>query len=39
MARIVELIDETLTNHDNDTRIGQVRARVNSWLQDYPLCA
>ena len=39
MHRIVELIDETLTNHDNDTRIGQVRQRVNAWLQDYPLFA
>jgi glycine hydroxymethyltransferase len=37
MARIVELIDETLMNHDNDTRIGQVRQQVNNWLQDYPL--
>jgi glycine hydroxymethyltransferase len=39
MGRIVELIDETLTNHDNDTRIGQVRQQVNTWLQDYPLFA
>ena len=39
MGRIVELIDETLTHHDNDTRIGQVRQRVNTWLQDYPLFA
>ena len=39
MGRIVELIDETLTHQDNDTRIGQVRRRVNTWLQDYPLFA
>ena len=39
MHRIVELIDETLTHHDNDTRIGQVRQQVNAWLQDYPLFA
>ena len=39
MHRIVELIDETLNNHDNDTRIGQVRQHVNAWLQDYPLFA
>jgi glycine hydroxymethyltransferase len=39
MHRIVELIDETLMNHDNDTRIGQVRQQVNAWLQDYPLFA
>jgi len=39
MARIVELIDETLMNHDNETRIAQVRQQVNTWLQDYPLFA
>ncbi|GAA4357610.1 serine hydroxymethyltransferase [Hymenobacter saemangeumensis] len=39
MARIVELIDETLMNHDNETRIAQVRQQVNRWLQDYPLFA
>jgi glycine hydroxymethyltransferase len=39
MVRIVELIDETLMNHDNDTRIAQVRQQVNTWLQDYPLFA
>jgi glycine hydroxymethyltransferase len=39
MARIVELIDDTLMHHDNDTRIGQVRQQVNTWLQDYPLFA
>jgi glycine hydroxymethyltransferase len=39
MVRIVELIDETLMNHDNDTRIAQVRQQVNNWLQDYPLFA
>ena len=37
MGRIVELIDETLTHHDNETRIGQVRQQVNRWLRDYPL--
>jgi glycine hydroxymethyltransferase len=39
MARIVELIDESLMNHDNETRLGQVRQQVNAWLQDYPLFA
>jgi glycine hydroxymethyltransferase len=39
MGRIVELIDEALMNHDNDTRLSQVRQRVNQWLQDYPLFA
>ena len=39
MHRIVELIDEALMHHDNDTRIGQVRQQVNAWMQDYPLFA
>jgi len=39
MARIVELIDESLMNHDNETRLTQVRQQVNTWLQDYPLFA
>ena len=37
MGRIVELIDEALTHHADETRLGQVRQRVNTWLQDYPL--
>jgi glycine hydroxymethyltransferase len=39
MARIVELIDASLMNHDNETRLTQVRQQVNTWLQDYPLFA
>ncbi|WP_400192854.1 serine hydroxymethyltransferase [Hymenobacter sp. B81] len=37
MPRIVELIDEVLMNHDNDTRIGEVRRQVNAMMRDYPL--
>ena len=39
MGRIAELIDEALTHHADDTRLGQVRRQVNHWLQDYPLFA
>jgi glycine hydroxymethyltransferase len=39
MVRIVELIDESLMNHDNEARLTQVRQQVNIWLQDYPLFA
>jgi glycine hydroxymethyltransferase len=39
MPRIVELIDRVLTNHENDTVIGQVRAEVNAWMADFPLFA
>ncbi|KAA9333059.1 serine hydroxymethyltransferase [Hymenobacter busanensis] len=39
MPRIVELIDDVLMNHDNDTRIGQARQQVNAMMRDYPLFA
>lgn len=37
MGRIVELIDEALTHHADETRIGLVRQQVNQWLEAYPL--
>lgn len=37
MTRIVELIDEVLSNHDNETRIKDVKKQVNAWMKDYPL--
>ncbi|MFT7054433.1 MAG: glycine hydroxymethyltransferase [Roseivirga sp.] len=37
MLKIVELIDRSLINHDNDTNLGTVRADVNKWMRDYPL--
>ncbi|UYZ58346.1 serine hydroxymethyltransferase [Hymenobacter latericus] len=37
MARIVDFIDQVLMNHDNDTRIGQVRQQVNAMMRDLPL--
>jgi glycine hydroxymethyltransferase len=37
MTRIVELIDEVLSNHDNETRIKDVKKQVNGWMKDYPL--
>lgn len=39
MARIVELIDTTLMNVDNDTKIGEVRKEVNKWMKNYDLFA
>jgi len=35
--QIVDLIDETLKNHDNDTKIAQIRSQVNALMQKYPL--
>ncbi|KUG05937.1 serine hydroxymethyltransferase [Solirubrum puertoriconensis] len=37
MARIVDFIDQVLMNHDNDTRIGEVRQQVNAMMRDLPL--
>jgi glycine hydroxymethyltransferase len=39
MVRIVEFIDEVLTNNADDTRIAQVRRQVQEWMQQYPLFA
>lgn len=39
MTRIAELIDEALTNHDNQTVLARVRKEVNTWMRQYPLFA
>jgi glycine hydroxymethyltransferase len=39
MARIVELIDDVLMNHDNESKLTAVRNEVNNWMQQYPLFA
>jgi len=37
MIRIVQLIDEVLTNHDNDTKIADVKSQINEWMTEFPL--
>ncbi|MFT6827547.1 MAG: glycine hydroxymethyltransferase [Cyclobacteriaceae bacterium] len=37
MHRIVEFIDSSLTNHDNDTKLSAIRNEVNAWMRDFPL--
>ena len=37
MKKIVQLIDKTLMNHDNDTILTEVRKEVNKWMEGYPL--
>ncbi|TDB59825.1 serine hydroxymethyltransferase [Arundinibacter roseus] len=37
MERIVDLMDEVLMNHDNDTKIATIKQEVNSWMAAYPL--
>lgn len=39
MLQIVEWIDEALQNHDNDTKLTQIREKINSQMQQYPLFA
>jgi glycine hydroxymethyltransferase len=39
MARIVELMDDVLSNHDNESKLDAVRKEVNSWMKQYPLFA
>jgi len=36
---IADLIDETIMNRDNDTRLGEVRKRVNTLMENLPLFA
>jgi glycine hydroxymethyltransferase len=37
MVRIVELIDEVLMNHDNDTKLASIKQEVNTWMAQHPL--
>ncbi len=37
MLRIVDLIDSVLMNHENESKITQVKKEVNSWMDSFPL--
>ncbi|MGW8121661.1 serine hydroxymethyltransferase [Roseivirga echinicomitans] len=37
MERIVDMIDQSLLNHDNETKLKAIRSDVNSWMRDFPL--
>jgi glycine hydroxymethyltransferase len=37
MERVVSLIDEVLTNHDNDAKIAGVKQEINAWMNHVPL--
>ena len=39
IPQIVDLIDEVLTNIDNEEVINSVRKRVNSLMKEFPLFA
>lgn len=37
MAKIVELIDQALMNHENDSKLASIKGDVNSWMSGFPL--
>lgn len=37
MERIVDLIDDALTNHADDSKLASIRSDVNSWMSSFPL--
>jgi glycine hydroxymethyltransferase len=37
MTRIVGLIDEVLTNYENDNKLSSIKGEIHSWMSDYPL--
>jgi glycine hydroxymethyltransferase len=37
MQYIVELIDNVLMNHDNETFLASVKSEVNKWVENFPL--
>lgn len=39
MEKIVDLIDEVLTNRDDESKIKSVKSEINKWMQDFPLYA
>ncbi len=37
MGKIVDLIDTVLMNHENESKIAEVKEEVNNWMNQYPL--
>jgi glycine hydroxymethyltransferase len=37
MLQIVDYIDTVLMNHDNETKISQVKKEINKWMDKFPL--
>lgn len=37
MSKIVDLIDAVLMNHENESKIAEVKEEVNKWMSKYPL--
>jgi glycine hydroxymethyltransferase len=37
MLQIVDYIDAVLMNHDNETKLGNIKEEVNRWMKNFPL--
>jgi len=37
MLKIVELIDQSLSQHDDDVKLAEIKAAVNDWMVQFPL--
>jgi glycine hydroxymethyltransferase len=37
MKKIVQLIDKSLTHHDQDASLAQIKSEVNEWMVQFPL--
>lgn len=37
MAKIVDLIDSAIMNHDNEAKLNEIKSSVNSWMKEFPL--
>jgi glycine hydroxymethyltransferase len=37
MVQVAEYIDYVLMNHENETKIAEVKSKINHWMENYPL--
>jgi len=37
MLKIVELIDQSLSHHDDDAKLAEIKSTVNDWMVQFPL--
>jgi glycine hydroxymethyltransferase len=37
MLKIVDLIDASLMNHENESKLKDIKKEVNKWMESFPL--
>lgn len=37
MLKIVDLIDQSLMNHEDEAKLAEIKATVNDWMVQFPL--